>query len=153
MPLQHSDHLQLLKHVLGTAVDRLLGSSKAGSGAADIGRPCPVTYKDSSSSSFTPMSAAARLAFAALEQDDELEQQAALGALCLVTYSDDDDSSGVALPASTGHATSLAAASRAVRAFAALNALQEGGLREAVSSEDAVMDTLCMVTYDDDDEL
>lgn len=104
------------------------------------------------------MSKAARLAFAALERDDELEQQAALGALCLVTYSDDEDtSSSMAFPASNGSATSSAAATRAVRAFAALNALQDGGRCDAVSSEDAdlaggVMDTLCIVTYDDEDE-
>jgi hypothetical protein len=100
------------------------------------------------------MSAAARLAFAALEQDDELEQQAALGALCLVTYSDDEDSSSTVFPASQG--SNRTGSSRAVRAFAALNALQEGGC-EAVSSEDAdlaggVMDTLCIVTYDEEDE-
>jgi hypothetical protein len=100
------------------------------------------------------MPTAARLAFAALEQDDELEQQAALGALCLVTYSDDEDSSSVLSPASNSSANSSSAAARAVRAFSALNALQDGG---AVSSEDAdlaggVMDTLCIVTYDDEDE-
>jgi hypothetical protein len=107
------------------------------------------------SMNFTPMPAAARLAFAALEHDDELEQQAALGALCLVTYSDDDeDSSSVLSPSSKSSASNSAAAARAVRAFAALSALQDGG---AVSSEDAdlaggVMDTLCIVTYDDEDE-
>ncbi|WIA38629.1 hypothetical protein OEZ86_001939 [Tetradesmus obliquus] len=158
MHLQQTDHLALLKQLLGSAVDRVLGSSKAAPAAADIGRPCPVTYTESSSSSFTPMSKAARLAFAALERDDELEQQAALGALCLVTYSDDEDtSSSMAFPASNGSATNSAAATRAVRAFAALNALQDGGRCDAVSSEDAdlaggVMDTLCIVTYDDEDK-
>jgi hypothetical protein len=154
MSVQPYDHLSLLKQLLGSAVDRILGSSTGGTPAADIGRPCPVSYVEHNSTNFTPMPTAARLAFAALEQDDELEQQAALGALCLVTYSDDEDSSSVLSPASNSSANSSSAAARAVRAFSALNALQDGG---AVSSEDAdlaggVMDTLCIVTYDDEDE-
>jgi hypothetical protein len=153
--VQPYDHLALLKQLLGSAVDRILGSSTGGTPAADIGRPCPVSYAEHNTTNFTPMPTAARLAFAALEQEDELEQQAALGALCLVTYSDEEeDSSSMLHPARQGIATTSAAAARAVRAFAALNALQDGG---AVSSEDAdlaggVMDTLCIVTYDDTDE-
>lgn len=134
----------LLKQLLEGAVSLV---SKPGSRSArELGKPCAVSYLETSPH-FTPMSAAARMAFAALEQDNELEQQAALGALCLVTYSDEEDDS---------RSNSMQASS-AVREFAALNALQMDELHSAVSVEDSelaagVMETLCIVTYDDDDD-